>query len=156
MSLIVGNQAVVSMHYTLTNSKGNTLDSSVGGKPLGYLHGAGNIIPGLEKALVGKAAGDSLQVTIDPAEGYGEKNPELVQTLNRSLFQGVDTIEVGMNFQAQAPDGAMQTLTVTEVDGDDITVDANHPLAGETLTFDVEIISVRKATEEEIEHGHAH
>jgi FKBP-type peptidyl-prolyl cis-trans isomerase SlyD len=156
MSLTVGNEVVVSMHYTLSNSQGDTIDSSVGGKPLGYLHGAGNIIPGLEKALVGKAVGDKLQVTVEPKEGYGEKNPQLMQTLNRSLFQGVATVEVGMKFQAQAPDGTTQHLVVTDVDGEDITIDANHPLAGETLFFDVEIVSVRKATEEELAHGHVH
>ena len=154
MALIIGDKAVVSMHYTLTNSSGDTIDSSVGGEPMDYLHGAGNIIPGLEQALTGKTAGDKLEVTVNPEDGYGEKNPQMVQTLDRSLFQGVDKVEVGMKFQAQSPDGATQALVVTGVDGEDVTIDANHPLAGETLHFDVEIVSVRDATEDELAHGH--
>ena len=156
MSLLIGNNSVVSMHYTLTDSAGNVLDSSQNAEPLTYLHGARNIIPGLEKALVGKIEGDALQVKVEPEEGYGEVVPGLINTIDKSAFQGVDTIEVGMAFQAQAHDGATQRIIVTKVEGDEITVDANHPLAGVTLNFDVEIVSVREATEEEVAHGHAH
>ena len=156
MSLLIGNNSVVSMHYTLTDNAGNVLDSSQNAEPLTYLHGARNIIPGLEKALVGKIEGDALQVKVEPAEGYGEVVSELINTIDKSAFQGVDTIEEGMAFQAQAPDGSTQRIIVTKVEGNEITVDANHPLAGVTLNFDVEIVSVREATEEEVAHGHAH
>jgi len=156
MSLLIGDNLVVSMHYKLTDDEGNVLDSSEGSEPLGYLHGAGNIIPGLEKALTGKTEGDSLQVKVEPAEGYGEIIPELIQTVERAAFEGVESIEVDMTFEAQGPDGSVQHIVVKEVDGDEITIDGNHPLAGIALNFDVEIVSVREATEEETAHGHAH
>lgn len=147
--------SVVSIHYTLTNTRGDVLDSSRGGDPLVYLHGAGNIIPGLEKALAGKQAGDKLNVSVAPAEGYGERDDSLVQQVPRRAFQGVAQIEPGMSFQAQSSQGPMR-VTVTAVTGDMVTVDGNHPLAGETLNFDVEITEVRAATLEELAHGHVH
>ncbi len=156
MSLLIGDNLVVTMHYKLTDDSGNVLDTSEGSQPLAYLHGAGNIIPGLEKALVGKVEGDSLQVKIEPGEGYGDVNPALVQTIDKSAFKGVETIEVGMTFEAQAPDGSMQRIRIQKVEGDAITIDGNHPLAGVVLHFDVTIVSVREATEEEVAHGHAH
>jgi FKBP-type peptidyl-prolyl cis-trans isomerase SlyD len=156
MSLLIGDNSVVSMHYKLTGDDGNVLDSSEGSEPLAYLHGAGNIIPGLEKALVGKTEGDALQVSIEPAEGYGEIMPDLIQTIGRAAFQGVESVEVGMAFESQTPDGSMQHIVVKNVDGDEITIDANHPLAGVVLHFDIEIVGVRDATEEEVTHGHAH
>jgi len=156
MSLLIGDKLVVSMHYTLTDNEGNVLDSSEGAEPLTYLHGAGNIIPGLEKALVGKVEGDTQQVTVEPAEGYGEVMSELMQTVDKAAFQGVESVEVGMSFEAQTSDGSVQHIVVSKVDGDQVTVDANHPLAGVVLNFDVEIVSVREATEEEIAHGHVH
>ncbi len=156
MSLLIGDNLVVSMHYKLTDIEGNVLDSSEGSEPLTYLHGAGNIIPGLEKALVGKVEGDTQQVTVEPAEGYGEVMPELTQTVDKAAFQGVESVEVGMSFEAQTSDGSVQHIVVTKVDGEQVTVDANHPLAGVVLNFDVEIVSVREATEEEISHGHVH
>jgi len=156
MSLMIGDKMVVSMHYTLTDDSGNVLDSSEGSDPLSYLHGAGNIIPGLEKALVGKVAEDALQVKVAPAEGYGEKIPELMQTVDKAAFQGVENLEPGMAFEAQGENGEVQRVVIASIDGDEVTVDGNHPLAGVTLTFDVKIISVRDATEEEISHGHVH
>ena len=156
MSLLIGDNMVVSMHYTLTDNDGQVIDSSEGAEPLTYLHGAGNIIPGLEKALVGKVQGDSLKVEVDPAEGYGEYQAELLQVVPRAAFEGVDTIEAGMQFQAQAEDGGVRHIVVREVSGDDVTVDANHQLAGVDLNFAVEIVSVRDATAEEMQHGHAH
>ena len=156
MSLLIGDNLVVSMHYKLTDNEGNVLDSSEGSEPLTYLHGAGNIIPGLEKALVGKVEGDTQQVTVEPAEAYGEVMPELTQTVDKAAFQGVESVEVGMSFEAQTSDGSVQHIVVTKVDGEQVTVDANHPLAGVVLNFDVEIVSVREATEEEISHGHVH
>ena len=156
MALLISDKLAVSMHYTLTDDDGNTLDSSEGSDPLTYLHGANNIIPGLEKELVGKVVGDKLQVKVSAADGYGEINDELIQSVDKGLFQGVETIEPGMIFQAQDPNGMMQRILVKAVEGDQITVDANHPLAGMPLTFDVEIVTVREASEEEIEHGHCH
>ncbi len=151
----IADKTVVSIHYTLTNALGETIDSSVGQDPLVYLQGAQNIIPGLENALTGKTVGDALQVTVEPAEGYGEIRDELIQEVDRSAFQGVDDIEVGMQFMAQTPWGE-QPVTVVKVEGDQITLDGNHQLAGETLNFDVEVVEVREATSEEVEHGHVH
>ena len=131
---IAANKAV-SIDYTLTNDDGEVLDSSVGGAPLVYLHGAGNIIPGLEKALEGKAAGDDVKVTVEPEEAYGEFNAELIAVLGRNMFEGVDELEVGMQFHASGPDGSMQIVTIKALEGDEVTVDGNHPLAGERLTF---------------------
>ena len=156
MSLLIGDSLVVRMHYKLTDDDGNVLDSSEGAEPLAYLHGAGNIISGLENALVGKAAGDSLQVRVKPAEGYGEIMPELVQVIDKSAFQDAESLEVGMAFQAEAQDGSIQRIVVKEINGDKVTIDGNHPLAGVTLNFDVNIVDVREATEEELAHGHPH
>lgn len=151
----VANKSAVSIHYTLTNSADEQLDSSIGSQPLVYLHGEGNIIHGLEQALTGKKAGDKLNVTIPAAQAYGEYHAERVQVISRSMFEGVDTIELGMMFDAEVSDGP-GVVTVTKIEGDDITIDGNHPLAGEDLTFDVEIIDVRPATAEELAHGHVH
>lgn len=153
MTAIANNQ-VVSFNYTLTNAEGETLDKSQG-EPLVYLHGAGNIIPGLEKALEGKTVGDKFVITIPAAEAYGEYNPELVQEVPAQMFQGVENIEAGMQFQAQTDDG-VQIVTVKSVEGETIIVDANFPLAGQDLTFDVEVTDVREATQEELDHGHVH
>ncbi|HQV41345.1 MAG: peptidylprolyl isomerase [Moraxellaceae bacterium] len=151
----IAKDLVASIEYTLTDAAGAVIDSSVGNEPLAYLHGAGNIIPGLENALEGKKAGDSLTVTVAPEDGYGEKNDGLIQVVPKDMFQGVDNIEAGMQFHAQTDHG-MQVITVAAVEGDNITVDGNHPLAGQTLKFDVKIIEVRAASEEELEHGHVH
>lgn len=156
MSLSIGDKHVVSMHYTLTDAGGNVLDSSQGSDPLSYLHGAGNIIPGLEKALAGKVEGDSLQVKVEPAEAYGELDPDLVQVIDRQAFQGVESVEVGMAFEAQGAEGQVRRIVVKEVNGDQVTVDANHPLAGQALHFDVQVTGVRAASEEELAHGHVH
>lgn len=151
----IAESRVVVMHYTLTSSKGEVLDSSRGGEPLAYLHGAGNLIPGLERALEGKQAGDKLQVSVEPRDGYGEHDPELVQQLPRRMFKGVSNLHVGQQLHAQGPNGP-RSITVTGLAGDMVTVDGNHALAGETLNFDVEITEVRAATAEEMSHGHVH
>ncbi|MFZ5561045.1 MAG: FKBP-type peptidyl-prolyl cis-trans isomerase [Pseudomonadota bacterium] len=151
----IANNVVASIEYTLTDDQGTVIDSSVGGEPLSYLHGAGNIVPGLEDALAGKKVGDSFKVSIPPAEGYGEKNDALLQVVPRSMFHGVDQVEAGMQFHAQT-DYGMQVITVTQVEGDNVTVDGNHPLAGQTLNFDVKVLEVRAASEAELEHGHVH
>lgn len=152
----IGEKCVVAFHYKLTNGDGEELDSSGGQDPLKYLHGAGNIVPGLEKALAGKSAGDKLKVEVPPEEGYGPVNPQLVQKVPRSAFEGAPEIKPGMRFQAQGNEGQAQFITVKEISGDEITVDGNHPLAGQVLHFDVTIEDVREASEEELAHGHAH
>ncbi|AQZ82625.1 FKBP-type peptidyl-prolyl cis-trans isomerase SlyD [Acinetobacter calcoaceticus] len=150
----IANNHVVSFHYKLTNAEGETLDQSQG-EPLAYLHGAGNIIPGLENALTGKTVGEKFTVNVPAAEGYGEYNPDLVQEVPAQMFQGVENIQPGMQFQAQTDDG-VQIVTVKAVEGDNIVVDANFPLAGQDLTFEVEIVEIREASEEELDHGHVH
>ncbi len=143
------------MDYTLTDENGTVIDTSDGREPLSYLHGAGNIIPGLESALEGKPAGEAVTAVIPPAEAYGEWDENKVFELGKEQFAGVDTVEPGMQFQAQIQDNPT-ILTVKSVEGDKVTVDANHPLAGATLNFDVNVREVREATPEEIEHGHVH
>ena len=154
--MTIKENSAVSFHYTLTDDDGQTLDSSAGKDPLAYLHGAGNIIPGLESALAGKSVGDAMVVAVTAAEGYGEVQKELIQEVPRDAFQGVDSIEVGMQFEAQTGQGGTVPVTATAVTDEIVTVDGNHPLAGKNLNFDVSIEDVRDATEEELEHGHVH
>lgn len=154
--MLIANQHVVAIDYTLSNDAGEVIDSSAGAEPLVYLHGAGNIIAGLEKALLGKAVGDELDVSIEPEEAYGEYSAELITNLGREMFEGVDELEVGMQFHASAPDGGMQIVTIRDIDGDQVTIDGNHPLAGQQLNFKVKVISIRAASEEELAHGHVH
>ncbi|WOD08049.1 peptidylprolyl isomerase [Marinomonas sp. GJ51-6] len=151
----ITENTVVSMHYTLTDEQGQELDSSVGQDPLVFLSGAQNIIDGLDKALQGKAAGEKLAVSVAPEDGYGAVHQELIQKVPAENFQGVDDIQVGMQFMAQTP-GGEQPVTVIGVEEDGIMLDGNHPLAGKTLNFDVEIVDVREASSEELEHGHVH
>ncbi|MDB5969514.1 MAG: peptidylprolyl isomerase [Hydrocarboniphaga sp.] len=151
----IADRCAVSFHYTLKNDAGEVLDSSEGSTPLAYLHGQGNIVPGLESALAGKSAGDKLSVKVSAAEGYGERDARLVQDVPRRAFQGIKDIKPGMSFTADGPQGPSR-VTVTRVAGDMVTVDGNHPLAGENLNFDVEITDVREASAEELEHGHVH
>jgi len=152
--MIVEKDRVVSIDYSLKDDGGNLIDSSESSEPLVYLHGNGNIIPGLEKQLAGKKAGDRVNCVIDPAEGYGEHDESLVFKVAKSEFDGAD-VEVGMQFEAHGEDGA-QIVTVVAVEGDEVTIDANHPLAGEKLHFDVKVVEVREASAEELEHGHVH
>ncbi len=151
----IENNKVVSINYHLTNEDGETLDTSEGREPLLYIQGKNNIIPGLEEELGGKSTGDKLKVVVVPEKGYGNYEEGLLQVVPRESFQGVDNIEVGMQFQVNTPQGP-QIIAVTKIEGDNITVDGNHPLAGQTLTFDVEVMNVREATEEELSHGHVH
>ena len=155
MSLMIGDKSVVTIHYTLTDDAGEVLDDSRDGDPMIYLHGASNIIPGLEKELTGKITGATLKVIVSPEDGYGEHSPEAIQKVPRSNFEGVEDIQPGMQFQTESPEG-VQLIVVTEVSDAEVTIDANHPLAGKTLHFDVSVEGVRDATPEEIDHGHAH
>jgi FKBP-type peptidyl-prolyl cis-trans isomerase SlyD len=146
---------VVLIHYTLTDDKGSVIDTSSGGEPLAYIHGHGNLVPGLEKALEGQPEGNAVVVSVTPAEGYGVHDDALIQRVPKRALQGSGEIKKGMQFQARTDDG-MRLMTVTAVLGDMVTLDGNHPLADQTLHFDVQIVSVREATAEELEHGHVH
>lgn len=151
----ISQNAVVSIHYTLTDDDGKTIDSSDGGEPLAYLHGNGQLIPGLERELEGKSAGDKLSVKIAPADGYGEYEKDMVQQVPRRALKGVGDLRVGLQLQAQSEHGTT-VVRVTNIVGDMVTLDGNHPLAGQNLNFEVEIAEVREATEEELDHGHVH
>lgn len=144
---------VVELDYKLTVN-GEIVDQSEPGEPLVYLHGHSNIIPGLEKQLEGKAAGESMSVTVQPEEGYGPRDEDNIDDLSREDFE--DDIEVGQTYYAQAEDGSVIPFTVMAVEGDTVKVDFNPPLAGMVLDFDVTVLAVRAATSEELEHGHAH
>ena len=152
----VGKDKVVLMHYTLKNDAGDVIDSSDGGDPLPFLQGHGNIIPGLESALEGSKVGDKLDVSIEPEEGYGLRIKDAIQEIPSSALQGVDEVKVGMQLQSQDKDGNAFLVSVTKIEDDKITVDGNHPLAGQTLHFSVSIESIRKAEAEELSHGHVH
>ena len=151
----VARNKVVSIDYTLKDDAGTVLDSSEGNEPLEYLHGVGGLIPGLESALEGRSAGESLQVAVSPADGYGERDDALVQRVPRKQFAGVDDLELGMQFRTSTKQGA-HIVTVMEIEEDTVTVDGNHALAGVTLNFAVTIRDIRDATAEELEHGHVH
>ena len=153
--MTIAKDKVVSIDYTLTGDQGNVIDSSQGKQPLAYLHGAGNIIPGLENALEGKNQGDQVKVSIAPDQAYGPKDDRLIQQVPRTAFQGVDQVQAGMQFQANTQQGP-RLITVVDVQGDQVTIDANHPLAGQTLHFDVNVVGIREATDDEKTHGHAH
>jgi FKBP-type peptidyl-prolyl cis-trans isomerase SlyD len=151
----IEDKAAVSLAYTLTDAEGNELDKSTSDEPFAYLHGSHGIIPGLESALAGKTVGDAFKVTIEPEDGYGEREDALVSEVSKDLFEGVEQLEVGMAFHGESDQGP-QMVVVTAIDGDTVTVDANPPLAGMQLTFEVEVLDVRAATAAELEHGHVH
>jgi FKBP-type peptidyl-prolyl cis-trans isomerase SlyD len=151
----IENKKVVSFHYTLKNAQGEQIESSRDRDPMVYLHGLGSIIPGLEKAMAGKKAGDSFEVSIEPAEAYGERNENGIQRIPAKHFKHAERLQVGQPVMLQTQQGQVQ-VTVVKVGRFNIDVDRNHPLAGQTLTFDVEVTDVRDATEEELSHGHAH
>ena len=153
--MIISNDKVVQMHYELKNDKGETLDSSKGREPLTYLHGKGNIIPGLEKHLNDKKVGDKLNATIAPEEAYGVLDEQRVVKVEKSKFQGDEELKVGMQIQLEA-NGQPQIGFVSSIEGEEVTLDLNHPLAGETLHFAVEVVDVRDASTEELAHGHVH
>lgn len=153
--MTIEKDKVVSIDYTLTNDSGEKIDTSEGREPLTYIQGYQNIIPGLEKELEGKSVGDKLNAVIPPEEAYGTFQQSLIQEVSKDVFQGVDSVEVGMQFQAQMENGPV-IVTVTKVEDTQVTIDGNHPLADQTLNFDVEIKHIRDATEEELSHGHVH
>lgn len=150
----IAQHKVVTIDYTLTDDSGEVIDSSKGGNPLDYIHGIGALIPGLEQALEGRSAGDHVEVQVQPVDAYGEHDPSLVQVVPRTVFEGED-LEVGMHYRSTSEQGT-RIITVTRVEGDDVTIDGNHPLAGMTLNFNVDVVNVREASTEEIEHGHVH
>jgi FKBP-type peptidyl-prolyl cis-trans isomerase SlyD len=151
----ISQDSVVTFHYTLKDDAGEVIDSSSSGEPLAYLHGHGNIVPGLERELTGKNTGDKLSVKVTPSDGYGEFNKDLIQKVPRRALKGINNLNVGMRLHAQTAQGP-QAVTVTQILGDMVTLDGNHPLAGKNLNFDIEITDVRTATQEELEHGHVH
>jgi len=151
----IQKDSVVTLHYTLKDDAGKVIDTSDGGEPLAYLHGRGNLVAGLERELTGKAAGDKLTVQITPADGYGEFDAALVQRVPRRQLKGIAKIYVGLKLHAQTAEGPRE-VTVTQVLGDTVTIDANHRLAGKNLNFTVDITAIREATAEELEHGHVH
>lgn len=151
----IAQNTVVSLDYTLTNDAGDVLDKSVDGQFV-YLHGSNNIIPGLENALKDKTVNDEFKVSIDPEDAYGHKDDSKKQVVGREMFEADSPIEIGTQFHAESPEGEMLVITVTDVKDDEITIDGNHPLAGERLHFDVKVTELRDATEEEIAHGHVH
>ena len=146
---------VVTIEYTLKDGDDQVIDTSEGREPLAYIHGSGMIIPGLENALEGKEPGAEVNVTLAPEDGYGERDDSMVLQIPREQFEGADQIEPGMQFQAETDEG-VQILTVLEAGDNEVTVDGNHPLAGVTLNFDVNVQDVREAEQEELDHGHVH
>ena len=152
----ISDNLVVTMNYTLSDDEGTLIDQHDDGS-FNYLHGAGNIVPGLEKALFGKVVGDEVRISVDPEDAFGERNPELIQVVDRNMFSP-DELEItaGVQFHAESPDGNALIITVTEVNGDQITIDGNHPLAGTNLNYFVKIVGIREASAEELAHGHVH
>jgi len=146
---------VVSLHYTLADDHGTVLDSSRGREPFAYLHGYGSIVRGLEAALEGSEAGFLSNVEVAPGDGYGDRNPEAVFEVPRGQFPPGEEIRVGMQVQGEGEHGVLN-FTVVEVNGQGVVLDANHPMAGKTLHFDVEVLDVREATAQELAHGHVH
>lgn len=152
--MAIQQDKVVRINYQLTSPEGEVLDTSEGREPLAYLHGRGNLIPGLEQALEGKDQGDEVEVTIEPDEAYGQRDESLVQEVDRQLFANVDSLEPGMRFNAQTESGS-RPIQVLEVNDDSVKVDANHPLAGVPLHFNVSVVEVREPTDQEKEQGQA-
>ncbi len=152
---VVAAKKVVSIQYTLKNPEGETIDASDPGDPLNYLHGASNIVPGLERELEGKKVGDEVEAVVAPADGYGEPSGPGPQAFPREAFEGVEP-QPGMSFVAEDDDGNQMHLWVLDADDEKVVVTPDHPLAGVTLHFSVKIDAVRDATAEELEHGHVH
>lgn len=152
----IDNNTVVTLHYSVSSSDGTEIDNSRSGsgEPLVFLQGSHYLIEGLENALQGKQAGDKFAIEVEPEQGYGDRHEQLVQAVPKSMFEGAE-LEVGMSFRATTDDGE-QSVIIIDMTDDEVIVDGNHPLAGIDLSFDVEVIDVRAASEEEIAHGHVH
>jgi FKBP-type peptidyl-prolyl cis-trans isomerase SlyD len=155
--MTVTENKVVLIHYTLKDNSGEVLDSSEGKEPLAFIQGVGNIIIGLEEQLEGKAVGDKVSATVAPEKGYGIRSKDNVHVVPLSGFQGdgEEKLAEGMQVRVETNEG-VSIADVVKIDGDDVTLDLNHPLADETLHFDVELVNIREATKDELEHGHAH
>ncbi|MBT6614663.1 MAG: peptidylprolyl isomerase [Deltaproteobacteria bacterium] len=153
--MIIEKNRAISINYELTNDAGEVLDSTQYQDPMIYLHGANDILPALEKALEGKSLKARVRVKVSPEEGYGEYNEELVQSIPLSSFPNSDKIVVGTQFQLDTSQGP-KIATITKIEGAEFTLDMNHPLAGQTLNFDIDVVAIRDATPEEIEKGHIH
>lgn len=153
--MTIADNKVVTIDYVLTDKDGQVLDQSENGS-FAYLHGAHNIISGLEKALAGKSASDTFEVSVSPEEGYGERNEQMIQEVPIEMFESPEQVVVGTQFHAQSPDGGHVMVTITQVEGDTVTIDGNHPLAGQLLNFKGTVVSIREATSEELDHGHVH
>lgn len=151
----IGKESVVSFHFTLKNDEGTVLETSVGQDPLVYLHGTGSIVPGLEEELTGKRSGEKFNVVLPPEKAYGNRDERLVQRIPKSEFPNSERLKIGMQFQVDTKGGPM-ILTITGLEENDVVVDGNPELAGATLHFAIEVTDVRKATAEELAHGHAH
>jgi FKBP-type peptidyl-prolyl cis-trans isomerase SlyD len=155
IKMIITQNSVVTIEYTLKDDQGEIIDSSEGDVPLVYLHGCKNIVPGLERELTGKKVGDELSVIVTAEEGYGPRLDQLIMKLKREELATIKDLEVGLQLQAQTDEG-VQVFTVIGLEGDDVTLDGNHPLAGQNLNFTVKVMDIRLASDEEIKHGHAH
>ncbi|MFT5593028.1 MAG: FKBP-type peptidyl-prolyl cis-trans isomerase SlyD [Oceanicoccus sp.] len=154
--MTIAENKVVTLEFTVKNAEtGEVIETSVESEPLVYLHGFNNLVPGLETELTGKVVGDRYDVTVSPEEGYGVRDESLVQEVPMEAFQGIENVAVGMAFTADGAEGPV-VVEVTAVEGDVVTVDANHPLASIQLTFSGEVKEIRDASAEEIEHGHVH
>lgn len=151
----IKDKCVVSFNYVLKGESGDLLDQS-DSNPLSYLHGAGTLIPGLEKALEGKTSGDSFNVTLAVDDAYGQVRPQLIQNVPKAMFKGVETLEPGMEFETKGKDDQVMLVRIEKVEDEEVTINGNHLLAGKILIFDVDIVDVREATEEELSHGHSH
>ena len=151
----IASETVVSFHFTLKDDKGVVVETSTGNEPLVYLHGASGIVPGLEEALEGRTQGDKFNITLPPEKAYGERDERLVQSVPRNQFPKDQDLKNGMQFQVNSQNGPM-ILTIIGVTNDTVTVDGNPEMSGKTLHFDIEVLEVRKATAEELTHGHAH
>ncbi|MFT5170607.1 MAG: FKBP-type peptidyl-prolyl cis-trans isomerase SlyD [Candidatus Marinamargulisbacteria bacterium] len=153
--MTIEKEKVVVIHYTLKDKLGEVIDTSSGSDPLAYIHGLGNIVEGLESALEGKTAGDKIDVVVPPEKGYGKKQEELIQTVSKSKFDDPESVKPGVQFELNGPQGAHQAI-ILSVEKDEVTFDMNHPLSDQELHFSVEIVEVRDATTEELDHGHVH
>lgn len=154
--LTIADDRVVLFEYVLKDDDGSIIDQSGPGAPMAYLHGHGNIVPGLERQLVGKSVGDALTAVVSPDEGYGALREDATESVHRSAFPKDMELRPGMPIRAEGSDGQQMILWVVKAEGARVTITANHPLAGKTLNFDVKVTGIREASSEEIAHGHVH